>query len=227
MLRTGDPNGDAYAGIQTAVVWLEQGRGAELAQLVTSATWIFPFRERIPCVAAALAGFELEAGSAGPARRLLEDLRADDWRRLREDPELLGSATWLAEICARLEDADFAAALHDRLASYWDRIGGFYAVACRGSFARYLGLLARTAGRLAEAERSFAIAIEANRAIDAAIYVAWSQWELAETLALGGAVEDRERARRLAAEARQTAEALGVGRLREAMRRSPAAASLE
>lgn len=223
MLRTGDPNGDAYAGIQTATVWLEQGRGAEVAQLVSSAAWIFPFRERIPCVAAAIALIEVEAGSAGPARRLLEDLRADDWRRLREDPEMLGSASWLAQICARLEDADFAAALHDRLAPYGDRIGGFYAVACRGSFARYLGLLARTAGRLTEAERWFAIAVEANRAIDAAIYVAWSQWDWAETIALGGAADGRERARILAAEAQRSARSLGLGRLTEAMRRSPAA----
>ena len=223
MLRAGDPNGDAYAGIQTATLWLEQGRGAEVAQLVSSAAWIFPFRERIPCVGAALALIELEAGSAGPARRLLESLRVDDWRRLREDPELLGSASWLAQICAHLEDADFAAALHDRLAPYGDRIGGFYAVACRGSFARYLGLLARTAGRLAEAERWFAIAVEANRAIDATIYVAWSQWDWAETIALGGAVEGHERARSLAAEAQRSARSIGLGRLTEAMRRSPAA----
>jgi len=223
MLRAGDPNGDAYAGIQTATLWLEQGRGAEVAKLVSSAAWIFPFRERIPCVGAALALIELEAGSAGPARRLLESLRADDWRRLREDPELLGSASWLAQICARLEDADFAAALHDRLTPYGDRIGGFYAVACRGSFARYLGLLARTAGRLAEAERWFAIAVEANRAIDATIYVAWSQWDWAETIALGETVEGRERARSLAAEAQRSARSIGIGRLTEAMRRSPAA----
>jgi len=208
------------------MVMLEQGRGAEVTQLLASAPWIFPFRERIPCVAAALALIELEAGSAGPARRLLESLRADDWRRLREDPELLGSASWLAQICAQLADADFAAALHDRLSPYGDRISGFYAVACRGSFARYLGLLARTAGRLAEAEHWFAIAVEANRALDAKIYEAWSQWDWAETIALGGPPEGCERARSLAAEARRSAEALDLGRLREAMRRSRAASLL-
>jgi DNA-binding winged helix-turn-helix (wHTH) protein len=226
MIRAGDPNADSYAGIQTGAVLFEQGRSAELASTLASAPWLFPYREHIPSMGAALALVELEAGSPGTARRLLDETRAADFARLREDPECLGTATWLAEIAAQLGDAAFASALHDWIEPFGDRIAGFYTVYSRGALARYLGLLARTARRVERAERWYELAVSANRATGATIYEAWSQWEWAETTALYAPGADLARARALAAEVAHTARRLDLGRLAEAMRRSRASAVL-
>lgn len=221
MRRSGDPNADAYASIQSGLMLLEQGRSADVARMLGSATWLAPYRERVPSMTAALALIDLEAGRVGPARRLLDANRGRHASSWAEDPELLGTASWLAEICARLGDAEVAEPLLDALAPYGDRFCGFYAVASRGSFARYLGLLARTAGRLDDAPRWFETAVEANRAIDAHVYAAWAQWEWAETLALRGVAGDLLRARGIAADAERSARELGIGRLSDAMRRAP------
>lgn len=222
MLRSGDPNADAYAGIQGGVITLERGRSAEIAEFLASAGWLFAYRERVAGVAAALAMVELEAGVERPARSMLEAARADDWKRLREDPERLGTASWLAELCARIGDATFAKDLYELLAPFGDRISCFYAVACRGALARYLGLLARTAGHPEDAERWFEKSVVINRAIGAELFVAWSQWEWAESIAQpGDAGGDLARARQLAAESARFADEHDLGRLRATQRSSP------
>jgi DNA-binding winged helix-turn-helix (wHTH) protein/tetratricopeptide (TPR) repeat protein len=221
MIQTGDPNAEAYAGMQGGILLLEQARSADIGAFLASAQWLVAYRERVPGMEAALSVVELETGVEGPARSLLEATRASDWARLRDDPEPLGTSSWLAEACARLEDSDFAAALYERLEPYGERICCFYAVACRGAVARYLGLLARTAGRFDEAERWFDKSIRINRALGADLYVAWSQWDWAESIARRGSPEAAiVEARRLAAEALRFAEEHGIGRLRAAQRQS-------
>ena len=119
-----------------------------------------------------------------------------------------------------------AAQLHDRVRPWIDHQSSIYEIVCRGSIARYLGLLARTAGRLDEAVECFERALVANRAVDADLYVGWTQFDLAETLVLRAADDDVPRAVTLTREASATAERLGLGRLRDAIknsRRIPAA----
>lgn len=220
--QSGDPNAAAYAGIQRVVIALERGRGAEIADFLASAGWLFAYRERVAGVKAALAMVELEEGVERPARVILESYRGSDWKRLREDPEQLATASWLAELSARLGDAAFAKDLHDLLAPFGDRICSFYSVASRGAVARYLGLLARTAGHHEDAERWFEKAVVLNRALGADLYVAWSQWEWSQSIARRGNAEgDLERARQLAAEAARFADEHDIGRLRSAQRSSP------
>ncbi|RIL03457.1 MAG: hypothetical protein DCC71_15195 [Proteobacteria bacterium] len=221
MVRAGDPNTSAYTGVQMGMLLHEQGRRDELAKLLASARWLFAYREHISAVAAAVALIEFEAGSPGPARSLIERT-AGHADLLGQDPEAFGTVSWLAEICARLGEAATAARLYEWLTPYGDRVSCFYGLSCRGALARYLGLLARTAGRLDDAERWFAAAVDTNRAIEAHVYRAWSLWNWAETLALRDRC-DVARAHALAAEARALADELGIGRLREAMRCSHSA----
>lgn len=222
MIQSGDPNADAYAGIQQGVLIFEQGRRADVSSFLANARWLFAYREHVPGVSAALAMVEVESGIDGQARSLLASMRDSDWKRLRESPELLGTASWLAELCAKLADAELAKSMYELLVPYGDRVCCFYAVACRGALARYLGLLSRTAGRFDEAERWFTNSVAINRALEADLYVAWSQWEWAESIARGGAAEgDLGRARSLAAEAARFADQHDLGRLRAAQRSSP------
>jgi tetratricopeptide (TPR) repeat protein len=136
------------------------------------------------------------------------------------DPEMIGTAGWLAEACARLGDAPRSAQLYERLRPWASHQTSIYAIACRGSLARYLGLLARTAGRLDEAISCFETALAANRAIDAELYAAWTLWDHAETRLLRDAPGDVQRAVALAREASDIAEQLGLGRLRNAIKAS-------
>jgi DNA-binding winged helix-turn-helix (wHTH) protein/tetratricopeptide (TPR) repeat protein len=217
MSRAEDPNLEAYAGIQLAVVRLEQGRGADLLGLLGRSPWFEAYRERVPAARAALASIELETGQPGAARRLVGELEADDLALLRDDPEPLGTATWIAEVCARLRAERLAAALYERLAPFRGHHAGFYALACRGSMARYLGLLAWTAGRLDDAVACFEEALAANQALGAELYVAWTRWELAGLLTARGRPADRVRRDECAARARRSARRLGLGRLEAAV----------
>jgi hypothetical protein len=204
-------NAESYARIQVALLMRERGKQAELAAIVHDAPWLDAYRVRVPTARAALALIELEGGHPSSARRVLAELTADDCAALDDDPESLATASWLAEICARLGAREAAGLLYERFAPWRDRCAGVYAISCRGSMARYLGLLAATAGRAAEAAAAFEHALAASRAGRAALFEAWTQWEYARLLASQG--ED-ERACALADEARASAERLGLEKLR-------------
>lgn len=221
MRSSDDPNAQAYSGIQLAALRLEQGRIGELEGLVRAAEpWLAKYRERVSSVRAALAVVDLESGHEGAARRLLAETAADDWAELARDPEMMGTAGWLAEACARLGDHARAAQLYERLLPWASHQSSIYAIVGRGSLARYLGLLARTAGRLDDAVICFEQALAANRAVEAELYAAWTLWDLAETLRARDAAGDAPRAAQLEREASATAERLHLGRLRDAIKAS-------
>lgn len=208
--RAAFQNTDAYALAQDSLVMRERSRPVELAALVRDAPWLDAFRSRVPAVRTAIALFELEGGRPSSAQRLLAELAAGDYAALASDPDVLSTASWLAEICLRLRATDAAARLYERLAPFRDRVAGMYVISCRGSMARYLGLLATTAGREEDAVACFEAALESNLAIGAELFVAWTRWELAQLLEARG---EEKRARILAEEARATAVRLGLGKL--------------
>jgi predicted ATPase/DNA-binding winged helix-turn-helix (wHTH) protein len=208
--RANFQNAESYALIQGALLMRERGRQTELAAIVRNAPWLDEYRTRVPTVRATIALVELEGGHPGAARRVLHDVAADDYAALASDPDLLCTASWLAEICARLGASAEADALYERLAPWRERVAGVYAITCRGSMARYLGLLATTAGRHEEAAACFDAALEGNRAIGASLYEAWTQWEYARLLGSRGQCGPAET---LAKEARVTADRLGLHKL--------------
>jgi hypothetical protein len=122
--------------------------------------------------------------------------------------------TYLAEVCAFLGDARRAAMLYQRLLPYaeYNVIVG-NANACTGAAARYLGMLATTMSRWAEAEQHFQAALKMNTRIRARPYLAHTQQQYAEMLLSRGQPGDRDTATSLLDEALAIASQLGMGAL--------------
>jgi tetratricopeptide (TPR) repeat protein len=117
----------------------------------------------------------------------------------------------LAEVCAALGDAARAAELYALLLPYAGRIVVVNrGDACQGAVSRYLGLLAATMGRGAEADRHFTEAAALNARLGARLLVAHTERDHAAMLLRCGADGDAERARHLAARALATYRALGL-----------------
>lgn len=203
---------EAYAGIQLGIVRREQARAEEVSASVLRTGWFEAMTRHIPTAQASAAVVELENGHPGPARRLLAELAADDFALLRGDAEALFTMSSVAEICRRLEASEEAGALLERVAPFQRHMTCLYLIACRGSFARYCGVLAAAAGRLDEAEAFYEVALDANRAFGATLYEAWTLWDLACLLFQRGELEG---ARARGKEAHALAERHGLHRLRQ------------
>jgi hypothetical protein len=109
--------------------------------------------------------------------------------------------TILTDVAVGLGDARRGERLHELLTPYARQnvvIG--LGVVCLGACSRYLGRLAATIGRPAEAREHFEYALEANRRLGATVEHAHTQLDLAILLGSG------RRARELAQSAAATAE---------------------
>jgi len=120
----------------------------------------------------------------------------------------------LAEVCAFLGDAPRAAQLYDLLLPHASRcvvIG--YAIACLGSAARYLGILAATMRRWLDAERHFEQAMAMNAKIGARSWLATTHLDYARMLLARRAPGDHDRAVALLTRAIDSARELGMADL--------------
>jgi hypothetical protein len=172
----------------------------------------------------AIAFLEAEVGQEESARRRFDALATHAFTDVVQDLTWLTTTAVAAETAALLADRARAAGLYDLLLPYADRcvvIG--YGLACWGSVSRYLGLLATTLGRWADAERHFTTALKVNERLGARPLVARTQYDLARLLVARGAAGDHERAARLIARVLATAHDLGMGRLEDGVRRLEAA----
>jgi tetratricopeptide (TPR) repeat protein len=108
-------------------------------------------------------------------------------------------------VCTALGDTGRAAQVYELLLPFGDAnvVIGLGAV-CLGATSRYLGRLALTMGRRADALEHLRQAIEANTALGAAVHLAHTQLDYANALGPGA------QARRLIEEARQTAAELDL-----------------
>jgi DNA-binding CsgD family transcriptional regulator len=205
------PDATTGYGAQIATIREEQGRSGEfeapLQGLVT----------RYPAVAAwrcALASLYLAAGRSAEARREFETVAAHEFADIPRDINWPTTLKALAQLCAALDDHRRAARLYELLQPYAGRVivvGG--AVLCYGAADRYLGLLAGTLGRWADAEAHFIRAIELNARITARPYVAHTRYELARMLLVRQVPGDQERATALLQQAGDAARELGMARL--------------
>ena len=148
-----------------------------------------PSRPVFRCVLA-----HLHARLNRPVGASLEELA----RELPFDQEWLFGMSFLAEAAGLVNDAVAAGALLERLAPWAalnvvDQCEGM-----RGSAARYVGILAATAGRPEEAERAFEAALEMNERMGARPWLAHTQLDYARLLA----GRDAARARALVGAAR-------------------------
>lgn len=140
------------------------------------------------------------AGAVAPPAGAGERVRAFlGGRQLADLPEevfRLGEVWAQCEGCVARGDAATAAALYDLLAGFaaaGGDAGGYWV----GTAARYLGLLAATAGRLEVAARHFEDALRAAAAIGAAAEVVQTQFAFARLLLGRGAPADAAQAQRL------------------------------
>jgi hypothetical protein len=120
-----------------------QGRQAELEPLVRRNADRLPAMRRWRC---GLALVLAELGRADEARRELEHLAADDFEDIPRDALWLVSMALLAELCVLLDDVPRARRLYELLVPYDGRNVVALGAAYLGPVARWLGLLAMTAG---------------------------------------------------------------------------------
>jgi DNA-binding CsgD family transcriptional regulator len=194
-------------GMQMFSIRREQGRLAELAPVIRvlahddggAAAWR-------PGLSALL----VELGMDDEARHELARVRHRGLDPLRE-ALWLASLTYLTDACAAVGDEEVAALVRPELAPHAGTsvIVG-HGVACYGAADRYLGMLATTLGDWEVAEGLFDSALELNRRMGAATWVAHTAYEYGRMLLARGRAEDASRAASLLTEAATLAERIGM-----------------
>jgi DNA-binding SARP family transcriptional activator len=198
----------AYA-LQLYELRREQGRAGETWHLLSEAARDLPARPLFRC---ALACLTAELGRQTEARRHFEALAAEEFAVLPRDQEWLLSATFLAETCIALGDADRAGQLYRLLMPFADRVASDVHEGSAGAVARVLGLLAAMLGRDDEARAQLEAAIAINEETAAVAWGAHARADLAELLYRDG---DIAAATPLVEAASATARRLGMTALEQ------------
>lgn len=193
--------------LQLYLLRREQGRAQEAEELVRHAVLDYP---TYPILSCALVDMLTELGEHDEARRELDRLATDGFRRIPFDEGWLVSLCFLAESAFRLDDEPRSATLHDLLLPYVDRVTISYTEISLGPVARYVGILAAAGARWDEAERHFATALEICERIAARPWLAHTQRDYAELLLARDRRGDRQHAAELLAEAAATYGELGM-----------------
>jgi DNA-binding SARP family transcriptional activator len=184
----------------------EQGRLEEVQELIHRSVDEYTGYRLFRCLDALIA---CELGREAYARRVLDELAADDFAALPPDGEWLFCLCVLAEVAAKLADDGRAAVLHGLLSPY-GRLNALAAgEVALGSVARYLGILATTTRRYDEAASHFDEALELNARMGARPWLAHTQCDYALMLLERGEAEDDERAREFLASARTLSHEIG------------------
>jgi DNA-binding CsgD family transcriptional regulator len=194
-------------GIQMFTIRREQGRLAELAPVVrilAGESRAGPWR---PGLVALLA----ELGMGTEARRELSRVAAEGLDQFRESL-WLATLTYLTDACAAVGDETVASLVYPELLPHVGTnvmIG--HLVTCHGAADRYLGMLAATLGESERAEEHFEAALELNRRMGAATWLAHSAYEYGRFLLAPG--NDGDRAATLLGEAAMLADRIGLASL--------------
>ena len=185
----------------------EQGRLAELEETIERSVDEYPTLLRFR---GALAHLYAELGQEEEARRVFDEVMALDLGKAYVDAEWLFTMSLLADPCAFLADRDAAARIYEALLPYGHLYSQAPVEAVFGAMARPLGVVARLLGRFADAERHLEAAIELERSMRAAPWLAHAQHDLGAVLIERAGPGDEERGRELLAEATAVYERLGM-----------------
>jgi DNA-binding CsgD family transcriptional regulator/tetratricopeptide (TPR) repeat protein len=195
-------------GMQMFMLRSEQGALGALAPLVRLYTSSMP---RAGLWRPGLALIHVELGQLDEARAEFEAYAADDFAGIARDGLLTASLTFLAQVCAALDDTARAQTLYRLLLPYDGRnllVGS--TVGCFGAAASVLGLLATTQRRWDDAERHFRAALAMNERQGAHPALAHTRHRYARMLVARGTSGDRELARALLAQAQADAQRMGM-----------------
>jgi class 3 adenylate cyclase len=210
-------NAVQFFAAQLMTLRAHQGRLIEMEPAIRAYAEQFP---TTLAVRAALAWIYAVDGREAEARENLEMAAANDFADLPRDTTWLLTLTILTQAAAALGDVPRAKLLYDLFAPYDSRtIVAGPAILCLGSAARYLGILAATTGRRADAARHFEDAIQMNERMGARPYLAYSLLEYGAMLEGSDAEEERERASALLARAASIFAELGMTTFAERARR--------
>ena len=178
----------------------EQGRLAEVLDDLQRTVEADPTRPILRC---ALAVTHWQLGQRQDAKRVLNELAADDFAQLPINNDWLLSAALLAELIAATADTDRGDTLYRRLLPY-DGLNVDTEEVSTGATSRYLGLLATTSRHFEQAARHFQDALALNERIGARPWLARTQHDYAKLLLTRDKPGDRERAHDLLRTARAT-----------------------
>jgi len=191
-LRGHEPNALPFLGVQMLSICTELGRLRELEAPVAG------FVEQFPALVAwhgTLAAIHLELGQVERARDEFERVAADHFRGLSRDPTWMSAIIRAGYLAERLGDHRRAAMVYELLSPYAGRcVVVASGLACWGAVSRVLGSLAAMLGRQQDAVRHFDAALELNRRMRAAPYLAHTRHEYARFLLDRGNPEDAPRA---------------------------------
>ena len=158
-----------------------------------------------------------EIGLKPEARKLLDDLMADDGSGLCRDELLVACLVYATEVTCSLQCHQHAQGLYDRLAPYAGQVANHPTAVCFGATDLFLGMLATLTADGDAAERHFQAALTTNRRIRAWPMLAKTQYEYARWLSAQNDPETGKRARDLLQDAEQLASRLKMTTLLDAV----------
>ncbi len=206
--ESGQPDALIVAGVQLFVIRYEQGRLAELIELVEQRVAENP---GFPTLEATLAFAYTELGRDEEAQAIFERAAADDFASLPFDAiGWINGLARYADVAARLGATDAAAVIYDKLLPYRDRMVTSL-VTVSGSVERPLGVLAATLERWADAEQHFTAAADLHERLGARLFLARTWMNHGRMLIARDRPGDRERAVELLERAVELATELGGG----------------
>jgi len=185
----------------------EQGRLGEIIGTIEAGA------ERtasMPAYRCALAAAYAEMGREADARAVLERLAARGFEDIPLDWAWLGALSDLSTASAMLRDAARSAILYEKLKPYAARHVASSTAMYQGPVSHFLGILAATLGRHAEAVQHFDDALAGEARMGARPWRARTQLAYAEMLVARGEPGDREKALELVGEALAAASAIGM-----------------
>ena len=196
------------ADTQLFLLRRSQDRQAELEPLLRRNADRLPAMPDWRC---ALALVLAESGRADEARKQFEAFAASDFGDIPRGATWLPALSMLAELCALLDDGPRARLLYELLAPYEGRNVVSIGAAYLGPVARYLGLLAMTAGSDERALGHLETARSAAARMSARPTAVLTALDTAEVLARRGAPGDAQRGAALVQSVAAEAERLGMG----------------
>src|SRR5262245_52530426 len=195
---------DQYYGIQMIQIRSMQGRAAELLPAVRELAEQFP---GIPAWRGGQVTLAARSGDVELARRELGRFAADDFQVFPRDVHWFAAMSLIGEAIALIDDTRHAEQVYELLLPYAGLvIVVARAAASNGPVDRVLGLLAKTLGRLDDAERHLGNGVEIATRMNDRPGMALCGVALAEVLL----ERDRENDRKLAVEL--LADVLGTAR---------------
>ena len=211
--RTEFPPGILAFGARLGLLRRDQGRLAEMESMIRGLSTGRGVASGWRCAVVLLLA---EIGQATEAQRELQQVMTNQWDALRHDPEWTVAAACLAEACALLDSAEFAARLYALLLprAELNAVLG-EAQVFFGCVALYLGILATTLENHDAAVRHFETALAMHERMAAEPWRVRTVWHYARLLGRSGRHRDRERVRALVPPAIDSARRLGMQALVE------------